>query len=69
MIKEWLVIYNKTEIVEEFRCSLAAHAFVHSNNKDYFYDIEVLTREVYEWRMEELAEQSAKESGKASQDV
>ncbi|GAG78656.1 unnamed protein product [marine sediment metagenome] len=62
--EEWLVIFNKTEIVASFRLAIAAHQFASAHKKDYFYDLEVLTKDVYEWRLEELEEQSTQKPKK-----
>ncbi len=66
MRKEWLVVYNKEEVIESFRCALAAHSFVSKNKKDYFNNIEVLTVEMWEWIKEE---QERKNKEKAEKEV
>lgn len=63
---EWLVVYNKTKVVASFRLAMSAHAFVDKSRKEYFDDLEVLTKDVWEYRKEKQEKKQKKKQKEVS---
>lgn len=51
---EYYVVDKKLEIIEKFRHSWTAHNFAKRHNKNYFNELSVLPKEVYEYQKKEM---------------
>jgi hypothetical protein len=51
---DWIVIQTKNVLVEKFRTKTAATNFVRENNEKFMPELEVMSKDVWEYEKEEM---------------
>jgi hypothetical protein len=51
--EEWVVVYNRKEVIKKFRTVWAAKYFLRKHNKDYFDLLELFSEDYWNYIKEE----------------